>query len=450
MIRSSPRRGIHRFLAVALAACALIGQPSLARAQVFRAFGEGLGVGRFILYPSVSFEYTEDDNVFYVSDDRSGSDLIQSGVVVIKPRIMVDLPLGTSRLRWVYSPTYRDYTTNRFQTTNRFSHFFDLEGAFQLGPALRIGVREHFVRGTIELQEVDPGGEITFGLTPFVTHSPEMDVTVDLGTRTGVSLIPRYATVRFDDLAAATFFSYRRRELEVRLNYRVTQPTTIYVFHTSERTDQNREQDILGEIDQDARVIGIGLRRMVNEDVTTQFAAAYRTTRFEGGVGNTNFSGPVVDASAAWQLNDSTRIAFSASRQVNQSFFVNNNYYVNSEVRLRLTKQLGLHLFCDAGASYGGSLYDNPVDSSIGNFQALMPSDGLRRRDRSARVEIGAGYHILRTVRVFAGYSSGRRDSNIVQCGIDDTTDECIPGSNFEPFDYRVNRLFIRMEAGWF
>jgi hypothetical protein len=64
-------------------------------------------------------------------------------------------------------------------------------------------------------------------------------------------------------------------------------------------------------------------------------------------------------------------------------------------------------------------------------------------------VEIGAGYHILRTLRVFAGYSVGKRNSNLLaQCA--DGTGGCVPGSTYDLFDYRVNRLFIRMEAGWF
>jgi hypothetical protein len=420
---------------------------SLARAQTFRAFGEGLNTGRFILYPSVTFEYAEDSNIFYVSREQPGSDLIQSGVVVIRPRVMVDLPLGTSRIRWVYSPTLRDYTTERFQSTNRLSHFFDLEGDFQVGPAVRIGVREHFVRGTIELREVDPGGEITFGLTPFVTHTPEMDVTLALGTRMGVSLIPRYTSVSFDDLTGAAFFSYRRRELETRLNYTLSQPTTIYLFQTMERTDQNRGQGGLDEVDEDARVIGIGLRRMINEDVTTQLVAAYRTMDFKGGPGTVDFSGPVLDASATWQISDFTKLAFSSSRQAHQSFFVSNNYYVNSEVRLRLTQQTGLHFFWDAGASYGESFYADPVD--VPDDDLFSPSNGRRRRDRSATVEIGAGYHILRTMRLFAGYSIGKRNSNIL-AACADGDEGCVPGSTYDLFDYQVNRLFVRMEAGWF
>ena len=41
----------------------------VARAQVFRTTSEGLNVGHFVFYPSVTFEYTDDDNILYASRD---------------------------------------------------------------------------------------------------------------------------------------------------------------------------------------------------------------------------------------------------------------------------------------------------------------------------------------------------------------------------------------------
>ena len=43
-------------------------------------------------------------------------------------------------------------------------------------------------------------------------------------------------------------------------------------------------------------------------------------------------------------------------------------------------------------------------------------------------------------MRVFIGYNGERRESNIEQL---------MPGGVFDPYDYSVNRIVFRIEAGW-
>jgi hypothetical protein len=465
-ILMNPVRTLRGRAGLWLAAVGVVGllrSASPAGAQTPGAAGEGLGVGHFVLYPSLTIDYTQDDNVFYTSVDRPGGERIRSGVTVVRPRILAEFPLGANRIRAIYAPTFRTYSTSRFTSTDRVSHFFDLDGSFQVGPSLKIGIRDHLVRGTTELQEVDLGGEITFGLVPFVTHSPEMEINLRLGARGGLSLIPRYAKVSFDERGDEKFFSYTKREFETRLNYSLSSPTTVYLFYAVEDTDQNREQLLFGDVNQEAGTVGVGLRRMVNRDLTGQFSAGYRSVAFKGGAGR-NFAGPVLDASGTWRLADGATFALSLRRQAYQSFFVNNNYYVNNEIRLRLTRQVGLNFYWDASAAYGRNLYADPLDirvtpatppeadcdtldmgvcvgdGIIDAFASLAPSVGRRRRDQIARLEIGAGFLILRTLRVFLGYNLDRRGSNIEQL---------TSGGIIEPFDYRVNRIFVRVAAGW-
>jgi hypothetical protein len=428
-----------------------------AAAQVLNTAGEGLPFGHFTLFPSVAFELTHDSNIFYRSEDLPGLGVIGSGVLVVRPRLLVDMPLGESRIRWAYTPLYRGYTSDQINTPQHLSHYFDLEGTYKSPGALTISVKDHLVRESIQLQEVDRGGELTFGLTPYTTHAPEADFTMGLGARQGVSIRPGYTAVRFSDPGEASFFDYTTKRLEGRYNHKLGPATTLYGFYKFESTDQRREQIFFGQVDLTSRTTGIGLQRTLSQAIVTTFSAGYESIRFNGGAG-IDYSGPVLDLDATWQLNDITKIYTAVRRQPFQSFFVNNNYYLDKEASIRLTQQLGHRTYYDLGLTYLENVYSSPLDISVtsetpGNldvnpqnglidaFEAYLPSQGVRRRDGLFRMEVGAGFQFLRTLRAYVGYNFERRQSNIDQ--------QISTGELVDPFNYRINRIVFRVQAGW-
>ncbi|HYS06129.1 MAG TPA: hypothetical protein VEW47_13130 [Candidatus Dormibacteraeota bacterium] len=426
----------------------------IARAQVFRTTSEGLNVGHFVLYPSVAFEYTDDDNIFYESRELPGDQIIKSGVRIIRPRILMDLPFRANRVRWVYSPVYRDYTSKSFDQAQRISHFFDFE-ATHLGPVFSMRASDHLVLGTVELQEVDRGGEAVFGTTPFRSSTTEGELTLNMGARNGISFLPVYTAVTFDDSKSASFLGYSRKQVELRFQHTVSLPSLLYAFYSFDDTHQQREQVLFGKVSYGARTAGVGLRRSLNQEVVTSLNAGYKVIDFTGG-SRSNFAGPVFDANATWQLGDATVLAMTAGHQAYQSFYVNNNYYVDTELRLHLTHQIGHNVFWDSSIAYTNNHYADKLDISvtpetppsqdlnadgrIDVYESLQPSVGRRRRDHVYHAEIGAGWQISRTLRVFIGYNSDRRRSNVEQV---------VSGETIDPFDYSVNRVLFRLEAGW-
>ncbi len=441
----------------AVASAMLLGalEASSLSAQTFDAQTEGLPVGRFLVHPSLTFEYTHDSNALYVSSDLQSAQEASSGIFVVKPRVLVDLPLGQNRIRWTYSPMYRRYTNDAVAKNVPLSHNFDLESTFVLGPSLHLTLRDHFFRGTIELREVDPGGELTFGLVPFSVHEPEFDITADLGARHGVSLIPRYSSTDFANPESASFFNYTRREIEGRYNYRLSEPSTMYAFYALSDTIQDRQVAFFGDISLSTRRTGLGLRRTVNQAVVTEMSAGYETIRFRGGLGR-DFSGPVVRVDATWQPSDASRLDLSLLRQPYQSFYANNNYFLDERVGLRLLRQVGPRAYLQIGGGVRWNNYADPLDISVGPktppgndvdgngqidaFESLAASIGTRRKDRVRELELGIGYRFLPTLRGYIGYNFERRSSNIEQL---------ISGELVDPFHYEVNRLVFRIEAGW-
>src|SRR5439155_111331 len=269
-------------VAVGLALSVWMLSGGVARGQAFRTTSEGLSVGHFLLYPSVDFEYTDNDNVFFSSRDLPERQIVKSGVTVVRPRILMDLPIGENRVRWVYSPLYRDYTSRSFVQTKRFSHYFDFE-VLHTGPVFAVRGAHHLVLGTQELQEVDRGGELVFGTTPFKSYTSEAEVTLSMGARNGISVLPLYTAVGFDDSTPNSPLSYRRRQIEMRFQHAVSLTSQVYAFYSYEDTQQDRERLFFGNVTYDAYTAGVGLRRTLNREVVTFLHAGYKVMNFTGG-----------------------------------------------------------------------------------------------------------------------------------------------------------------------
>lgn len=462
--------------ALCLAVSGAIG-PAQAQSGAFRTSGEGLNFGRFIVYPALGVEFMYDSNVRYASEDLFAEQNLGSGEIHLLPRIMVDLPIGESRVRWVYAPIYRNYTNNNLGLKNQFSHYFDLEAMLHIGHALRLGIREHYVNGTEEVREAAPGGELTFGLTPFVTHEPSLLVELDLGARHGVSVSPRYTHVTFDETLEAPLFGYTTTLVEGRYNYRISSADTLFGYLTSESTDQRRGSVLFPDMVLDGRGLGVGVSRMINQDVTTSASVGYKRLTFGGGAAS-DFSGMVADINASLQLSDQSSMALAVARLPYQSFFLDQGYYVDQHVEMQFLRYVGHNVYWAVGGSIGSNSYadkvnfsvqpdtpptrdcddDGVLDGSDCNANGLIdilevvycepqvggtpvcPSEGVRRRDKVGRFEIGLGYKPLRTLGFFIGYNGDIRRTNIEQA---------FNGEFFDPFKYDINRILFRIEVGW-
>ena len=107
-----PPAGGFFLLAAGWLALSLGTGPALAQTGTYDTGGDGLSLGRFLIYPSLGVDLLQDSNVRYASQDLPSSGDLGSGEIMVKPRILVDLPIGQGRVRWVYTPLYRNYTSN--------------------------------------------------------------------------------------------------------------------------------------------------------------------------------------------------------------------------------------------------------------------------------------------------------------------------------------------------
>jgi Putative beta-barrel porin 2 len=405
-------------------------------------------LGRINFYPSLLIDYGYESNVFYSSGETAGDEIIPSRLFVLQPRFSFDLPLGESWMRWSYSPVYRNYSSDAFVQEDPWSHFFDLDGRLRFGSRGFTSLKDHFVMGTQELREVDPGGELTFGLTPFRVHEPSVEVGMDVGARQAVSVIWSYDSTQFDQSVATSVYNYRGWGLEGRYTYKMSPATNAYLYYGRKTTTQDRGGGDADKVDIANDSTGVGLIKTLNRNVVTQASFGYLWMDFTN-ASPTNYSGPVFSASASWQVDDITRIAFDVRRQPYQSFYLNNNFYLNRTLFLSLTRQTGTSMFWTLGVGVETNVYSETTDAAAnptifcaddGQGGLTCPSDGQRRRDRGWRAETGVGFKIGQTSRGFIGYNYGVRSSNILQA---------FPEGFADPFAYTVSTFSLRVETGW-
>ena len=415
----------------------------------------GIAAGRFVLYPAISFNYAYDDNLFYQSENIPGIQLVGTGRVEVVPRILIDLPLSRSRVRFQYSPLYRDYLSQEVAQVSKWSHFFDFEGSFLIHDVFTIAVRDHYVEGTQEVQEFDPGGEIRFNLVPFTLQEPSIELSLDMGARHRISLIPRRYELNFDDSFGPIFYDYSRQGYEGRYTFKLSPETQIYAFRIADLTQQDRSQTFYGDVDVDMHTTGVGLQRLTGGIVTTGGSVAWEQQDYQGGGGG-DYQGVAADLNFGLNPTDVLHFDLSLRRNAYQSYFVNNNFYINLEGRLRMIRQVGQTAFWQVGLGLQQNDYGDPVDVSmtpanapsddadndgyIDVFEGFLPSQGVVRKDRAAFADLSAGWRLRPTMRFLVGYNYQRRDSNMLQ--------DLGAAGFIETFDYSASRVYFTLEMG--
>lgn len=404
----------------------------------------GLAWGPAIVRPTLTFNYGYDSNIFYASNDLDVEEPLASREAQIQPGLRFDLPFGESYLQGSYSAMYRNYATDEYTPTSQWSHFFELDGHIRAGARAYVNLRDRFVRGSSELREVDPGGELTFGDLPFRTHTPTVEAGVDFGARQGASVVWNYSSSQYSETEGFAFAGYRGHGFQARYNYRMRPEASGYLYLGSDTMSQDRTE---GAIDYTGKSAGLGYTQTIGRTVTTQFSAGYQTIDATGSVDST-YHGPTMSGSASWTVGDATRLNLGFRRVPYQSFYLNNAYYLNRGFNLEVLHQVSLSGYWRVVAGLDQNAYSDDLDlTGLESFYCrddgnglVCPSAGIKRRDKAWRAEVGFGANLSRVARWYLGYNWESRTSNIEAADTDGFGD---------PFAYDTNHFFFRIEVGW-
>jgi hypothetical protein len=198
---------------------------------------------------------------------------------------------------------------------------------------------------------------------------------------------------------------------------------TVYLSSTIDHTVQTLSDS--PDVSIDSNIIGLGFTRTLDASLVTQAFLGYETMQFDGGFGE-DFSGVVGEANVAFEVAPLNRMNVSVLRRPYASIYLDSNYYMATAGQVRWTRQVGRSSYVDAGAT----IQEND----------FVPLQGVGRKERLMRLEVGLGHEFQKHLRCYAGFNVEQRESNVLLMA---------GGAGADPFEYQLHRFIIRIEAGW-
>lgn len=154
---------------------------------------EGIILGKFIFSPSLEFIYENKDNVFLTSSNE-----IDDQIYLMRPKLVLELPKEDSYLKFSWVPQYRDFQD--IELKENWTHFFNVEGRIKTPGGLELTAGDKYImKGTLEVNEIDAGEELVFGLLPFDKNNLYFDMKYFMDSTNGFGLNADYSDISFDD-----------------------------------------------------------------------------------------------------------------------------------------------------------------------------------------------------------------------------------------------------------
>ena len=172
---------------------------------------QGLWLGPLNVRPAINVRYVNSDSVFV--DDPT-----PTRVRYLEVAPVIDGSAGTGSdgsLTFRYAPRFR--TGSSLDVVNSTTHILDAGGGYSTSPGTGLRGGYHFVTGTLETREVDPGGEFFFGLQPFTRHAVDGSADVALGAVWGLGVGADWNWVDIEE--GSGFYSHERGSANANLWY---------------------------------------------------------------------------------------------------------------------------------------------------------------------------------------------------------------------------------------
>lgn len=455
---SSPRGRWGSRILTGIALVLLLGPGATrpARAQAEEDPLEPLIWGKLQLYPSLLVSYESEDNVRRKDEADPVLGRIASGVRDVSPQIRLEVPLERTHWELSYHAQIRDYTAGELQDANGVSHFFDGSVSFPIAPSTRLELLEHYVRGRTELLEVDPGGELRFGTRPFVTQSSRAIVRVEAGPVQAIEAGAVVDSTRFEEEAGSDFlFDAKGNGLYALYSFATSPSNRLFVAVDYQEVKQDRGSFELEPTDYTRRSLGGGIRRQMTPSMTSEFRAAYSSSRFEDDR-EPPFRGATLEGSLNTQMGPRGGLSLKLRRTPRPSYFNTSAYYVNDSLQLQFRQRIGQRVGLQLEGTLQANKYPQAVrvavsgpdearfdedgDGLLDPYEFLLLSDGTRRQDRLRSSSAILSVQLVRGVRLQVGYRRDRVDSNLRAE---------LEGELYDPFDYTSRETTAAVVLGW-
>lgn len=398
---------------------------------------KGMRISKFIFYPSILIGYEYNDNVFSRNDqydDLFGLRVISDNIYTVKPTFKFVLPFSNSYARLSYTPQYREYKD--YDLNKNMSHYLNFDTTLKFSNGSTITAKEEYIQGILEVETFDPGGEVVFGADSFTFNSSFIGFGHEFAGIRGFDIKVTYDDLSFDHVERSWLYDYEIQGLKGTYYQALSPRITIFGDYSFRNVNQfipiYGPDDIkigTDEEEYDEFIVAVGVRGNLFKRTTGSTSLSYSNLDFKK-ENESDFSGVTGEANLNAKINSRFSIEFLLRRHAYQSFFLKNKYYVSNVVSTGIRHYIKRNIFLTFKASYYLNTYNEVIDVSPDSV--LGEYNGIKREDKTGRIDLGANYLFSELMGLRVGYSYMKRESNV------------------DLYDYDANRFFIQIGFGWF
>jgi hypothetical protein len=350
----------------------------------------GVRVGRFAVRPAIDASWIRGDNLLQTNAPPFVGD-----AYLLRGRVTATLLETVHDLELAYEARYRDFQD--FTLEDKLTHFVEVKSELEITPSTKARVGNHFVHGSFESQEFDPGGEVVASTDPFYRNSTEAVLALDFSERLGAEISGSYNVVEF--LAPSTeFFDYRTQDLGAAFLYDLSALQSLVGQYIHSVTPEPSDRPMAGSV---ADMVLVGIRGELTPMLRGEIRAGYSTQRFDFAAAPQDFSGLVADASLVRDFGDRAALTARAGRRTSPSAFDQNGYYVSNYLRGQFISPFARNF----RLTVSGAFYFNDYP--------VADAKGVLRNDDIWSGAAGVAYFFTPLTFLSVDYRHDRRSSNI-------------------------------------
>ena len=348
---------------------------------------EGIVVGPFIFKPNFSLVFEHTDNLYL-----QGVEGFHDNLWILRPQFQLVYPFQESNVEITYVPIWRKY--EHYHLKHKFSHFLTLQSNIVQSSGLNIKLGDRYVRGMMEVGEIDPAKEVWWGTNRFNKNLFEAGATYDVSERFGVNFRGSYNYLKFiDHDTPQFFFDYKTLGVGGSFAYKTSPLTSIFVSYNFIDNSAEKAYD-------DRNFKSHQLLVGMQSDATPRLKGGFQFGYERKNLNNQNLSinNFILSADMSYEITESTRLMVNANRGTYQSAYFNAAYFRATGAAITLTHQFTAKL----SASGGGLIQRNDYQDT----------GAATRKDSVYGFNAEIGYIINTLAVVHFNYKYDKRDSN--------------------------------------
>lgn len=325
-------------------------------------------------------------------------DVHDDSALLVRGRIEATLLESLNTLKFVYEGRYRDF--ERSELKQRYTQVIDINTSIAASPRSTFAINNHFVYGSLEDREIDPGGEVVGNKDLFYRNITDGTFSTDFSERLGAEISGSLNRVEFLE-PHSDFFSYDASSLGGAVVYHWSPLSSIVGEYARTRT---RPDITRPEAASAGNVLLVGLRGEITALLSGHIRAGYASQTFSEGETLQSFRGFVADGRLTREFGTDTALDFGFGRRTNPSAFQENGFYTSNYGTARFVIPIIEKMRFTVAATYYGNRY--PLSD------VATDSDRL---DRTLSGAIGVSYFFTPLSYFSVDYRHDRRDSSLAR-----------------------------------